>query len=385
MKEFGRFVVSQEDWSLHRKGHEDQKRHMDKVKKAIRENLPDLISEENIVMSDGRKVVKIPIRSLDEYKIRYNHSKSEHVGQGKGDSKVGDVVAKDGSGRPGQGKGKEAGDAPGEDVYEAEVSVAELEEALFAEMELPNLERKEQADIVTDRITFNDIRKKGLIGNIDKKRTIVSALKRNAMEGRRGIMPILDDDLRFKTWEEEKRPESRAVVIAMMDTSASMGVFEKYMARSFFFWLTRFLRTRYSSVEIEFISHQTDAKVVTEEEFFTKAESGGTRCSSAYRLAMELISEKYSPARYNIYPFHFSDGENMTSDNKEVLRLVAELLEVSRMFGYGEVNEHSRYSTMLTALRTVDDPKFRHYVLKEKADVYHALKSFFRKGEAVGS
>ncbi|MET3576333.1 sporulation protein YhbH [Bhargavaea ullalensis] len=381
-EEFGRSVVSEEDWSLHRKGHEDQQRHLDKVRDAIRKNLPDLISEENIVMSDGRKVVKIPIRSLDEYKIRYNHSKSQHVGQGKGDSKVGDVLGKDGSGQ-GQG-GKQAGDAPGQDVYEAEVSVAELEEALFQEMELPNLERKEQEDIVTDHITFNDIRKKGLIGNIDKKRTILSALKRNSIGGQKSIAPISNDDLRFKTWDEVKRPESKAVVIAMMDTSASMGTFEKYIARSFFFWLVRFLRTKYQSVEIEFISHQTEAKVVTEEEFFTKAESGGTRCSSAYRLALELIEQKYSPNRFNIYPFHFSDGENLTSDNKECLRLIDELLAMSRMFGYGEVNEHSRYSTLLSAYRSIDDPKFRHYVLKEKSDVYHALKGFFKAGEAVG-
>ena len=48
-------------------------------------------------MSNGREVVKIPIRSLDEYKIRYNYDKNKHVGQGDGDSKVGDVVARDGS------------------------------------------------------------------------------------------------------------------------------------------------------------------------------------------------------------------------------------------------------------------------------------------------
>ena len=61
-------------------------------------------------MSNGKDVVKIPIRSLDEYKIRYNYDKNKHVGQGNGDSKVGDVVARDGSGgqkQKGQEKGKE--------------------------------------------------------------------------------------------------------------------------------------------------------------------------------------------------------------------------------------------------------------------------------------
>ena len=44
--------------------------------------------------------------------------------------------------------------------------------------------------------------------------------------------------------------------------------------------MTRFLRTKYETVEIEFIAHHTEAKVVTEEDFFSKGESGGTICSS---------------------------------------------------------------------------------------------------------
>lgn len=34
--------------------------------------------------------------------------------------------------------------------------------------------------------------------------------------------------------------------------------------------MTRFLRTKYENVEIVFIAHHTEAKEVTEEEFFTK-------------------------------------------------------------------------------------------------------------------
>src|SRR5699024_12596895 len=85
------FAVSKENWSLHRKGYQDQQRHIEKVKDAIQNNLPDLVSEESIIMSNGREKVKIPIRSLDEYKIRYNHNKSKHVGQGDGDSEIGEI------------------------------------------------------------------------------------------------------------------------------------------------------------------------------------------------------------------------------------------------------------------------------------------------------
>ncbi|WP_347552434.1 sporulation protein YhbH [Pseudalkalibacillus hwajinpoensis] len=377
------FVVSQENWSLHRKGYQDQQRHAEKVQDAIHNNLPDLISEENIILSNGRDVIKIPIRSLDEYKIRYNYDKSKHVGQGEGDSQVGDVVARDGSGekQPGAGKGEGAGDQPGEDYYEAEVSLVELQDILFKELELPDLREKETAEVVKKKVEFNDIRKTGLMGNIDKKRTILTAYKRNAISGKPGISPIYQDDLRFKTWNEEIKRESKAVVLAMMDTSGSMGKWEKYMARSFFFWMSRFLRSKYETVEIEFIAHHTEAKVVTEDDFFSKGESGGTICSSAYRKAIELIDEKYSPARYNIYPFHFSDGDNLTSDNTRCVKLVNQIMKVSNMFGYGEVNAYNRHSTLMSAYKNIHDPKFRNYILKEKKDVYHAMKSFFRKEE----
>ncbi|MFC0300310.1 sporulation protein YhbH [Virgibacillus soli] len=382
------FVVSEENWSLHRKGFQDQRRHMEKIQDAIKNNLPDLITEESIVMSNGREVIKIPIRSLDEYKIRYNYDKSKHVGQGDGDSQVGDVVARAPKKAKGKGDGSgegKAGNQPGSDYYEAEVSLDELEGELFEELELPNLQEKEQADISVEKIEFNDVRKKGLMGNIDKKRTILTALKRNASEGNPKITPIYEDDLLFKTWNEVVKPESNAVIIAMMDTSASMGTFAKYLARSFFFWTTRFLRSKYEKVEIKFIAHHTEAKVVSEEDFFTKGESGGTICSSAYRKALELIDEDYPPSRYNIYPFHFSDGENFYSDNRESARLVKEIMDVSNMFGYGEVSTYNRYtSTLMRAFEGFDDPKFRYYILKEKSDVYEAMKTFFHN-ESVAS
>ena len=376
------FVISKEDWSLHRKGYDDQQRHQEKVQEAIRNNLPDLVTEENIVMSNGREVVKIPIRSLDEYKIRYNYDKNKHVGQGDGESQIGDVVARDGSAnQKGPGKGQGAGDQAGEDYFEAEVSLMDIEEALFKELELPNLKKKEKSENVVEDIEFNDIRKTGLMGNIDKKRTMMTAYKRNAMTGKASFHPIYREDLKFKTWNEIVKPDSKAVVLAMMDTSGSMGLWEKYMARSFFFWMTRFLRTKYETVDIEFIAHHTEAKVVSEEDFFSKGESGGTICSSAYRKSLELIETKYDPAKYNIYPFHFSDGDNLTSDNARCVKLVEELMKVSNMFGYGEVNQYNRHSTLMSAYKNIKHEDFRYYILKQKSDVFHAMKSFFKKEE----
>lgn len=218
----GVFTLSQDDWSLHRKGQQDQARHQEKVREAIRKNLTDLISEEGIIMTDGRQVVKVPIRSLDEYHFRFNYNKSQQAGQGDGDSQVGDVIARDAEqGTMGPGQGDGAGDRPGVDYYEAEISVDEIQDILFADLELPYLTQKEQDNLEVEDIEFRDVRKQGLQSNIDKKRTILETLKRNARVGRPGLHGITPDDLRFKTWEDTPKPHSQAVVLAMMDTSGS--------------------------------------------------------------------------------------------------------------------------------------------------------------------
>lgn len=371
------FILSKEDWSLHRKGYQDQLRHQEKVREAIKQNLGDLISEESIIMSDGKQILKVPIRSLDEYRFRFNYNKQQHAGEGDGDSKVGDVLGRDGDPKQGKGKGEGAGDQPGVDYYEAEVTVEELQNILFEDLELPNMKRKAKDEILANDVRFNDIRKKGLSSNIDKKRTIMETLRRNALHGSPGIHNISPDDLRYKTWEDIKIPHNNAVVLAMMDTSGSMGTFEKYIARSFFFWMVRFLRTKYEHVDIQFIAHHTEAKIVSEEDFFTRGESGGTICSSAYQLALDLVHNHYHPDRYNIYPFHFSDGDNLTSDNEKSTRIVRELSALSNMFGYGEINQYNRNSTLMNAFKHIHDPNFRYVIIREKNEVYKALKTFF--------
>ena len=44
-------------------------------------------------------------------------------------------------------------------------------------------------------------------------------------------------------------PTPRVPICLCLDTSGSMGAFEKYCARSFFFWMTKFLRSKYETVE----------------------------------------------------------------------------------------------------------------------------------------
>jgi uncharacterized protein len=371
--------LSKNDWSLHRKGPIDQARHNEKVKDAIKGNLGGIVGQESIITSDGKKIVKVPIRSLDLPRFRFDRGRKNHAGQGGGESKVGDVIGQE-PGSQGPGTGKQAGDIPGIDYYEAEITVDELAALVFEDLGLPFLKPKGRALVPSDEVRFNEVRRQGVMSNLDKRRTIRENLVRNARAGRMGFGSLSTDDLRFKTWERHVREESNAVVIAMRDVSGSMGEFEKYISRSFYFWMVRFLRTRYAQVEIVFITHHTEAKEVDEDTFFNLGESGGTKVSSAYQLALETIEARYPPTDWNIYPFHFSDGDNWGEvDNQRCLDLVSALLERGNAFGYGEIQEGGRrsLSTLMSTFSMIRDPHFIGVTITKKEDVYPALKQFF--------
>jgi len=380
--------VERNDWSLQRKGIIDQERHKERVKDAIRKNLGSIVSNEAIILSDGKRSVKVPIRSLDEYKFRFDHRKRKHVGQGDGKTRVGDVIAREGGQGQGQGTGQNgpAGQDAGADYYEAEVNIDELAALIFADLQLPFLEEKAKQAVPAKTTRFNEIRRTGVMANLDKRRLILENIKRNAREAKGAKFGnVKKEDLRFKSWEEDHRYESNAVVLALMDVSGSMGEFKKYIARSFYFWMVRFLRTKYDNVEIVFISHHTEAKEVTEEQFFTQGESGGTVVSSAYQLALEIIGARYNPRDWNVYPFHFSDGDNYYSDNEEAVRLADELIEKCNLFGYGEIGEegtsgYRRSSGALLSIfkdRLQRKERFVGVRIDEREDVYPALKQFF--------
>src|SRR6185312_12376971 len=193
-------------------------------------------------------------------------------GQGDGSSAVGDVLGpgpgSQQGGRPGSGKGRGAGDQPGVDYYEAEITMDELAELLFESLNLPRLVPKRQAVDEVERIEFTDVRRKGVLSNLDKRRTLLENLKRNAREGRPVVGKVRTEDLRFRTWQEVHRQQHRAVVVAMRDVSGSMGEFEQWVSRCCYFWMVRFLRARYQQVEIVFITHHTAANALAHDPLF---------------------------------------------------------------------------------------------------------------------
>ena len=375
-------------WDLRRRGLKDAQRHDARVREAIRKNLRHLIVEEAIISSQGDRKVRVPVRYLDHYRFRYARPGAEGVGQGPG--KPGDVVARRGQG---QGGGAEAGDQPGEDVYEVEVEVDELIQIMLEDLNLPRLMPVEADAMEAESIGFDDIRRRGLINNLDKRRTLLENIKRHAAKGRPAVGALDDSDLRFRVWNVRKRPFARAAVYMLMDRSASMTTEKRYIAKSFYFWLTRFLRLKYHEVDLVFISHDVDAHVVSEHDFFTISSSGGTRCSSAYHLALRHIREYHPPGKWNLYTFHFSDGENLSHDNPRCGELVEQLLEICRMVGYGEIRYGgwgSFYGATSRELRPEPSPLHKELARRQREnlvlvcidsreEIYNALRAFLAK------
>jgi sporulation protein YhbH len=393
------YSLSTDTWDLHRRAERDRARHNEKVREIIKKSLSDVIANEDIITADRNKVVKVPVRGLELPHIRFDPNDRERVGQGQGDSKPGDVIARAPS-QKGPGAGKEAGQEPGQDFYEAEFTINELAEMVFEDLHLPNLADRGAKQIPSEVMDFNSVARRGLVANLDRKRTILEAMRRNAREAgqqeddtekpTRPKLIIREEDKRFKTWEMVTEPQRNAVIFAMRDVSGSMGEFEAYICRSFYFWMLRFLRTKYTNCEIVFITCHTEAKEVDEARFFSLGESGGTRMSSAYSLCLDIINKRYNPREWNIYPFLFSDGYNW--GDQECVQLVRKLLAIVNLIGYGEIgNEGWQSSFGFAPLGQAYEDAFgsdRRVVLvkiNDKDDVWPALQRFFARGPVTAT
>jgi sporulation protein YhbH len=377
----------------------DRARHRTKVRESIRDNIADIIAEESIIGKDRDRIIKVPIRGIREYRFVYGDNEPG-VGQGDGESETGQVVGK---AKDTSGDGK-AGDQAGTDYYETDVTLEELIEIMFEDLELPDLERKALRQLEALRFAKRKgYRSVGIRIRLDKKRTVKERLRRKmAVEHRRELesqtaapagespmapaeprrFPFHDSDLVYRHMITDVRKESNAVVLCLMDTSGSMDTMKKYLARSFFFLLYQFICTKYQNVEIVFVAHHTEASEVTEEEFFHKGESGGTFISSAYSKALEIIQQRYHPSVWNVYAFHCSDGDNFDSDNPPALRAAKELADVCNLFGYGEIKPlGSRYyeSSMLNIFRRLDADNFQTVLIERKEDIWPSFKAFLAK------
>lgn len=370
-------------WKLKKRGKRDSDRHKELIKKAIKRNGRDLITEYNIIKSDGNKKIKVPIKFLERYKFKYGKY-NDQKGTGQGADVTPGQRYKTQK-QKGNGSG-EAGDQEGDRVFDAEISIDELVDMLLEEMDLPWMEPTATTEVEMENEEFNSIERKGIMPNLDLKRTIFENLKRHAAMGEPKIGQFHKNDFRYKTWENEKEYHSNAIIYLMMDRSGSMDKEKTDIAKTFYFWMVQFLKKRYKNIDIHFIAHDTEAFICSEDDFFRMSSNGGTKCSSAYKLAYEHIQENYILEENNIYVIEFSDGDNYGEDNDKVLHYVQLLLPLVRAMGYGEImtddyrqmpwySPEKLLSTLLN--NSIQRTRFVVMKLSKKEDVFDSLKKFF--------
>ena len=179
-------------------------------------------------------------------------------------------------------------------------------------------------------------------------------------------------------------PEANAAIIYMMDVSGSMTDEQKEVVRTESFWIDTWLKSQYDGVECRYIIHDAAAKEVDEHTFYHTRESGGTRISSAYRVAASLIEKELRPEEWNIYFFQFSDGDNWGEDSDDSISLLRDkLLPAANLFCYGQVESPYGSGEYISSLEAAFGDEHENLILSEIEDkdaIYDSIKKFLGKG-----
>ena len=361
---------------------QDRSRFRNIIKGKIRKNLKKYISKGEFIGRQGKDKISIPIPHITLPRFRYGDQQQGGVGQGDGEP--GDPIG-EGENQPGSG---EAGNEEGDHALEVEVSIEELAEILGEELELPDIKPKGQKRIDETYQKVGGIRRAGPESLRNFKRTYQQSLKRMISTGtynpKNPIVIPVQEDKRYRSWKTEYKPVTNAVIIYMMDVSGSMGEAQKEIVRIISFWIDTWLSAQYKGLESRFIIHDSIAKLVDRETFFRTRESGGTMISSAYGLCKTLIEKEYPPSEWNIYPFHFSDGDNWSDDDtQKCLALLNDfLLPCANMFAYGQVVSPYGSGDFIEILRQNfgDNSQLVTSNIEDKDAIMQSIKDFLGKG-----
>ena len=381
----------------------DRRRHKKKIEKAIKEGIHSIVAEESIIGQDGKKKIRIPVRGIKEYRFVYgDNNTNQRSGTAPGsDIQRGQKIGK-GQKQKGQGQGQgKPGQEPGQEYYDVEITLEELAHYLFDDLELPDMEKKALKKVMSEKLKRRGYRSEGIKPRLDKKKSAIQRIKRKKAAERHAnsgdsddeeIFPFHENDLVYRHFKKSDKENSNAVIFFVMDISGSMTTEKKFLARSFYFLLYHFIRSKYDHTEIIFVSHDTSAYEVSENDFFTRGNSGGTIVSSGLGLVQEIIHSRYHPSSWNVYCFQCSDGDNWPDDTGKTLQIAEEIREISQLFGYCEITpgntqggwfEDTKLSKVYERLT---GKKFKIVNIRSKSDIWEAFSQLFGgKVFALGS
>ena len=364
------------DWyELFSRGSRDWLRHSEKIREAVRDHLPQIVSGSDII-SDGARTVRVPVRMLEHYRFRLR-TDTEPQGVGQGAAKPGDLLGPANAGSKPGGKGAGGTERGGAELL-LEFKVNDIIEWMWEELKLPNLQpRVGQSEEAEWKREGWD--RRGARSRLDRRRSLKESVKRRALEP--SAPSFIDEDLRFRQLTRRRQPALRAAVFFLLDVSASMTDADRQLAKTFFFWVAAGLRREYRSLDIVFVAHTTDAWEFGESDFFKVTGSGGTVASAGLRKVHEIMQSRFDPATCNVYLFYASDGDNAMDDREPARAALESIAKLARYSGYVEITSGLR-STQSETARLFDElarngSAGARCSIKDPNDVVAAVRHFF--------
>lgn len=368
-------------YALFSRGARDWLRHNQKVREAVQAHLPELIASPDLIGGPQQRSVQVPVRLLEHAHFRLAQPRSSN-GAGQGDGQPGDLlraarpVGTDESETPGAG-----GNGEGEVRLLLEFTVDDIMDWLWETLKLPHLKPRHLGAIDEVQLVRAGLDRHGARARLDRRRTVKEAIKRRALQ--QNPVAFTNDDLRYRQVLARPRPSAQAVVLFVMDVSASMAQAERKLAKSFFFFALQGLRRSYARVETRFIAHTTRAWEFSESEFFQVNGMGGTMASSAFQLSRTILQERYASGQYNGYLFYASDGENFSEDRQAASLALGHLAGMLNYVGYVETVPGVPRS-LETEMHRLCAEHARHglplhsSILARPDDVWAAIRTFFQ-------
>lgn len=359
----------------------DVGRFKDIVKGKVRKDLKKFAASEAMTAQVGGKVIKVPLSSIDLPRFAYG---DRNGGAGAGDGDEGDPM-------PGQGKkpgkGNKAGEGDG-DHMSIEFDRDEIAQMIIDELELPELQPKGKGTVSSEKTKWNEISRVGNDGLKHYKRSYKEALKRQIATGTYNpsnptVIPQRGD-FRYKTSSSNPVPEINAVCFFTIDVSGSMTDEARNLAKKVCFLIDLVLGKTYKDIESVFIVHDTSAKIVNRDEFFSINSSGGTQISSAYKLIAGLLQKEFPFSDYNSYVFNFGDGDNFSNDdNNTCAQLLREIIIPNCNavnFGETKTNFGSGDFARFLEKEFSDNKKVSIATIENNDGILPCIKAFFKEG-----
>jgi len=377
-------IAAETPWyELFSRGARDWLRHNQKVREAVKDTLPEILSGEDLMTGpSGNRSVLVPVKFLEHSRFRLaDPSSQQGAGQGRGEP--GDVLA----------PGRESGDATaqsggtesGEIRFVVEMKLDEIIDWIWEELKLPELKPKRAATLDEPDYVREGWDKRGARSRLDRRRTMKEAVKRRAIQ--ENPVAIVNDDLRFRQLVKRATPSINAAVIFALDVSGSMDEAQRKLAKQFFFFALQGIRRQYTKVETVFLAHAAQAWEFDESQFFQASSSGGTVSSCVFQLALEVMEKRYDPGRYNVYFFYASDGENAAEDREPAAGALRRLAVQTNYSGYVETGGIATFRPRETQLAEVFNELRRSGLpvgmspLSSQEDVWRAIREFFKQAE----